>query len=361
MGTLISARTFEIDEPGMPVGLVVKKAEILGCGFDKIIERLSCLGLGDSSLPSPSSVGKTNATDVVLLSENLDGRSPWLANGKLVGLGNLVAASVRTQLSPARAKRRLMDFGFEVELAAELAAPLDTSDLRLMSTRLDSQQPWLDLSAPVSSLHIASAAYLGRQPFVAVATHLTQLGFTLSNISCDPEEIDNVDSRVRSAVLALSQRFPQLLHDQPFLIVRAAARARCSPASVGRFLATVGVDLRLAGPLPRELDDSTGTLVNLLSSDFSISLKDLISVSAKVNVSLKLVVDRMLALGAGFNFLPDSLVSLDETDRRIVASLGIYLKNSSLSTPPTTPPHPVTPTSAAIRSTRSTRQGKHSG
>ncbi|MFJ4837514.1 hypothetical protein [Streptomyces sp. NPDC088746] len=169
------------------MGHVLTVARETGRSARDIVDRLEVLGLGTPGVPVPES---PDQDDFVILSENLDGRGPWLRRNTVVGprMEHILRASLATGRSPAEITARLTELGHRLHGNAKLPETADEADIRLLDT-LD--RSYLD---DVHLEHVLrSASLTGRSP-ADVAARLTELGFEL------PDEVEYPD--VRGALAA---------------------------------------------------------------------------------------------------------------------------------------------------------------
>ncbi|WP_405694773.1 hypothetical protein [Streptomyces sp. NBC_01185] len=189
---LTFATTYRAHYPGRysaaPVGHVLAVARETGRSPADIVARLKVLGVGrpDGTVPdSPQD------DDFVLLSEELDGREPWLVKNTVVGLRveHILRASLVTGRTPAAITARLAELGHTLHENAKLPEAADEADIRLLETV---DRSYLD---GVHLEHVLrSAGLTGRSP-ADVAARLTALGHTL------PDEVEYPETR---GVLAAS-------------------------------------------------------------------------------------------------------------------------------------------------------------
>ncbi|AEM82088.1 wHTH domain-containing protein [Streptomyces violaceusniger] len=118
--------------------------------------------------------------DLRILSEELDGRAPWLERNNVVGvrLWHILRAALATGRSPADIAKRLNALGHWLHENAKLPAVADVADIRLLETV---DRSFLD---GVHLEHVLrSASLTGRSP-ADVASRLAALGYRL------PDEVD---------------------------------------------------------------------------------------------------------------------------------------------------------------------------
>ena len=319
---------YNIDAMGIKDGLAARKAITLGCRFDEIVQRLADLGLTEVGHWKNCSVGRVYATDAVLLSDDLNGQDYWMSAPGSVSLGRLIAASARTQLPPVKVRKRFSEFGFEVDPESDPIVPLDSSDLRLMSSGLNSKSPWLNQSVAIPALHVARAAQLGHQSFAAVVARLVDLGFTVSPISADVERIDSAPPQVRTALVELPSSINTRSYSRP-QVVRVSAKAHCSPVALAGHLTDLGIKVHGQEKLPGELGENDRVLIDMIPLGHSFSIGDVLKISSNLNESARSVCDRLIAFGFEPKFSVEYLDLLDSVGRRIIKSLGYAIRSDT--------------------------------
>ncbi|MET4923165.1 hypothetical protein P3L51_12525 [Streptomyces sp. PSRA5] len=163
-----------------PVGHILTVARETGRSHADILARLSELGC---QRPGGNIPDTPEPDDLVLLSENLDGRLPWLMKNDVVGLQlrHILRASLVTGRSPAQVTERLTALGHRLHENANVPETADETDIRLLETVTRS---YLD---DVHLEHVLRGASLtGRSPS-DVATRLTELGYQLPDEVTYPE------------------------------------------------------------------------------------------------------------------------------------------------------------------------------
>ncbi|MFC9944445.1 wHTH domain-containing protein [Streptomyces pratensis] len=183
--------TYRAHYPGRyesaPLGHVLAVARETGRRPADIVARLKVLGAGEPGGSVPES---PDEDDFVILSENLDGRAPWLRRNTVVGLRmeHILRASLATGRGPASIAARLTELGHWLHENAKLPESADEADIRLLETVDRSYRDEVYLE------HVLrSASLTGRSP-ADVASRLTELGHEL------PEEVEYPD--VRGALAA---------------------------------------------------------------------------------------------------------------------------------------------------------------
>ncbi|WP_406148981.1 hypothetical protein [Streptomyces sp. NBC_01012] len=171
-----------------PLGHVLTVARETGRSAAEIVARLEVLTAG---APGGSVPESPDEDDFVILSENLDGREPWLRESTVNGLRmeHILRASLVTGRGTAEIAARLTELGHWLHDDAKLPGTADEADIRLLETVDRSFRDNVHLE------HVLrSASLTGRSP-ADVAARLTELGFEL------PDEVAYPDVR---GVLAAS-------------------------------------------------------------------------------------------------------------------------------------------------------------
>ncbi|WP_295433285.1 caspase family protein [uncultured Thiodictyon sp.] len=182
-----------LERTKVPLNHVVGAAARLGTSPAQIAARLGALGFAlPNDRPNWESIGPLTEADWTLLSENLDGKAPWLGLGPTVPLGHVVGAAARQGTSPAQIAARLHALGLALlpndSLDWEAIGPLTEADRTLLSQNLDGKPPWLRPEVPLSQV-FAAAVKLGASP-AQIAARLHALGLALlPNDSPDWEAI----------------------------------------------------------------------------------------------------------------------------------------------------------------------------
>ncbi|MGW6308867.1 wHTH domain-containing protein [Streptomyces niveus] len=165
-----------------PVAHILTVARETGRSHADLLARLRELG----TQPPDGNVPDTpEADDFVILSENLDGRAPWLPKNNVVGLQvrHILRAARVTGRSPASIAGRLTALGHWLHDNANLPATADEADIALLDTVTRSYLDDVHLENV-----LRSASLTGRSP-ADVAARLTALGYRL------PDEVEYPDVR----------------------------------------------------------------------------------------------------------------------------------------------------------------------
>ncbi|MEV0039784.1 hypothetical protein [Streptomyces sp. NPDC050804] len=169
----------------VPSGHVLDVARETGRPQAAVVARLAELGCRTDA-PLPDTQEKD---DLLLLSQELDGRAPWLPVNGAVGvqLRHILRASLATGRTPAEITERLATLGHWLHGNAKVPAVADVADIRLLETV---DRSFLD---NVHLEHVLrSASLTGRSP-ADVASRLTALGYQL------PDEVDYPEVRGKAA------------------------------------------------------------------------------------------------------------------------------------------------------------------
>ncbi|MFE4830830.1 hypothetical protein [Streptomyces sp. NPDC056672] len=169
----------------VPSGHVLDVARETGRPQAAVVARLAELGCRTDA-PLPDTPEKD---DLLLLSQELDGRAPWLPVNGAVGvqLRHILRASLATGRTPAEITERLATLGHRLHANAKVPAVADVADIRLLETV---DRSFLD---NVHLEHVLrSASLTGRSP-ADVASRLTALGYRL------PDEVDYPEVRGKTA------------------------------------------------------------------------------------------------------------------------------------------------------------------
>lgn len=213
-------------DPSRPVSLlhVVRAAHRIGTDASTVAARLAALGF---PLADGCARLRTEPDDLVLLSRDIDGVSPWLDIVEPVSPMHLLRAGERTGRTAAVVAERLRSFGFTVPNVPPSDVELTPHDLVLGSRDLTGTPTWLDPTRPVSTVHLLRAAESTGEPLATVASRLTRLGF---RVEVDPDRLlvdalDPDDAVMTSVDLDGAHPWLDLAEPVPAMHVLRAARA----------------------------------------------------------------------------------------------------------------------------------------
>ncbi|MBB2746186.1 UNVERIFIED_ORG: hypothetical protein FHR35_006049 [Microbispora rosea subsp. rosea] len=245
---VIMSRNLDGSPPWLAVGEAVPLEHVVAAAVATrrspaaVAARLKAFGF---PVPDPAGLpGTPDATDLTVISRDLDGFRPWLATDQSVPPEHVIAAAAETRRSPAAVAARLKAFGFPVPDPAGLPDNLDFNNLTVVSRDLDRASPWLATDEPVSLGHVIGAAVAMGQSPAAVAALLKALGFSVADPSHLPQDLDSTDRTIVST--ELSRGSPWLSTDRPVSpghVIAAAVETRQSPAEVARRLVALGFTL----------------------------------------------------------------------------------------------------------------------
>ncbi|MFC5851870.1 hypothetical protein ACFPZI_08525 [Streptomyces chlorus] len=144
-------------------------AKILGRTPKEINDRCGELGYGERQLPD---AGGFEEEDILLLSEGLDARGPWLHWGRTPSLKHVLRAARATGRSPQESGERLTLLGHEVHVPPVL-------DVR--GSDLLEAMPQLGKSMDIAEI-LAVASRTGRSP-AEVAARLREPGIEVPDLA----------------------------------------------------------------------------------------------------------------------------------------------------------------------------------
>ncbi|WP_236792340.1 hypothetical protein [Amycolatopsis sp. GM8] len=181
--------------------------------------------------------------DLVLVSVNQDGKSPWHA-GDWVQLGHLLAGALKTGRSPREVADRLRLFGFHIPAAEEIPDRVEQFDPLLLSFGLTGRSPWLLPRFGVTAGRVFSlAADTGISPPL-IGARLHALGFRppeLPEIQPDDAVLISRDLDGRAPWLSVWETVPW-----GHLLVASQLLGR-SPEEVGKRLGLLGYQVETPG------------------------------------------------------------------------------------------------------------------
>jgi hypothetical protein len=172
-------------DPERPVTLlhVIRAAHRAGTDASTVAARLAALGF---TLAEGCAALRTEPDDLVLLSRDLDGVSPWLDPADPVSPMHLLRGGERTGRAAQAVANRLVSFSFAVPVVPPSDVELTPHDLVLGSRDLTGGPAWLDPTRPVSTVHLLRAAESTGETVPATAARLARLGY---RIDVDPEQL----------------------------------------------------------------------------------------------------------------------------------------------------------------------------
>ncbi|WP_431935869.1 HD domain-containing protein [Micromonospora sp. RP3T] len=156
----------------VPIGHLIAVADGYGLPLETIVERLVALGYPAPHYELPD---LTNPTERMLLSEDLDGRVPWLSQDDEIPVGHVATVAAKADIDVESAAGRLRQLGFAVR--AVPPGGLDQIDLLLASLHVNGQRPWLRPGQTASGGHVLVAASVAGIPAENVVDRLRRLGY----------------------------------------------------------------------------------------------------------------------------------------------------------------------------------------
>ncbi|GHJ12084.1 wHTH domain-containing protein [Micromonospora sp. AKA38] len=156
----------------LPIGHLIARATNPGPSLPAVVERLVELGF---PAPRHDLPDLSSPIDRLLLSQDLDGREPWLDQADEVAVPHVMAAAVEAGIAADVAADRLRRLGFTVRDAP--TGDLDMIDYVVASVRMNGQRPWLPPDQAVSGGHVVVAAFVAGTPAEEVVGRLRRLGY----------------------------------------------------------------------------------------------------------------------------------------------------------------------------------------
>ncbi|MFB7949950.1 SAV_2336 N-terminal domain-related protein, partial [Kitasatospora phosalacinea] len=310
---------------------VLAAAVATGRSARAVAARLRALGY-----PAPDQAGFPDDpppfTDRILVSQDLDGMSPWLDPVEPLDSGHLLAAAIVTE-RPARAvAERLRALGYRVPDPADLPdLRPEEHDLELIGRSTDEVGPWDDPVEPVEVAYVLETSLATGRPAADVARRLAELGYQVPARAQWPDPLTEDGDRT-----LLSRRLdgeaPWLDAAEPVPLghlLAAAATSALPPATVAAHLAELGYQVPDQAWLA-DLGTEDGDLV-LLSQDLdgtnpwlrraeAVTVAHVLAAAAATERSARAVAERLDALGfpaPGRMHWPDLLPEAD--DRTLIS------------------------------------------
>ena len=313
-----------------PLGAALDMVIRLGTSLGDLARRLTLLGL-QLAWPEESIIPRDcTSLDVVLLSQNMDGKSPWLTNSQ-VPLGHLIAASARLEMPIEKVARRLSQFGFVVPEAKVLPSRIDGSDVYLASFMLNAKWPWISPGFPVSGLRVLLAANATHLDFAYIACRFRELGFTLADFSINHAEVSIMNPMIKAAIVGLSNiSVPSVAKMGD--ICYWAGKCGCGPRELGLQLSRLGVSVDSLEILPERLsEDDRALMVAIEHLGFlGASMSDVVEAAARLGRSAYQLCGRLAELGFDAPDPERLMRNTDEIDRRLLQIIELRPKGDQL-------------------------------
>lgn len=161
-----------------PIGFVLAKAQQFDLPSQEIAEKLAVFGF-EVEQPLPVS---WSPEDLTIISDDLDGRYPYLSNADPVPYHHVLLATDRLGLSATEVIDKLNSLGFDTSLVNFMRdRHYDGHDLVLASRNSDGEPPWLQQGSNVGLARILNGATTGVEPF-SVSERYRNLGFDVPRI-----------------------------------------------------------------------------------------------------------------------------------------------------------------------------------
>ncbi|MFI0899584.1 caspase family protein [Streptomyces sp. NPDC020983] len=186
---IILSEGLDGERPWLPVAADVSFPHLLAAAAatasspQQVAERLSRFGhrIEESASAGTAWRALLKRTDLVMVSRDLDGKTPWLETGEPVSVEHLVAAGANAGRTPRQVAERLAELGFTI---ADTAAAhpawqvvLSRSDLALVEHTNGRQSPQFQLAGQVPLRRVLSLAARTAQEPWQVWERLEQLGY----------------------------------------------------------------------------------------------------------------------------------------------------------------------------------------
>ena len=295
-------------DPLAPAHLL-RCAQRTGRGVREVAARLTGFGFnlaGDLDRLADAHLG---GEDLVILSRDLDGCQPWLDATRPVLTIHLLRTAEATGLSVSRVGARLVELGYQVAVNPDeiIVDHLEPDDATLTSVDLDANNPWLDVTKPVSALHVMRAARVTGRDVHDVAARLTVFGYQLG-VGLLTDQLSRDDLIITSGDLDGSD--PWLHPTEPILLphlLQASRRTRRPAPEIAARLEqlgyTVDVDLTCividkigSNDLVFASNDLDGARP-WLNPDYPVALSHLVAAAGKMHRPVAEVADRLNVLG----------------------------------------------------------------
>ncbi|MEU7134760.1 hypothetical protein [Streptomyces sp. NPDC046261] len=201
-------------------------------------------------------VADPDPLDLTVLSQGLDGQSPWLSTDEPVPVMHLLYARLRRGIDREEARRRLTRYGFTVPDAAGFPTRPTHAETVLLSARQSDGPPWLDGDRPVPPAHLAACARLLDLTVTEVCERLADFGFTADRAGLPDRPTQEEAELLKNLIGSVTEPIA------PGSLLAFAKRKRRSPAEVAAQLSGLGLTVP---PMPP--GDPDHDVLSLLSHD----------------------------------------------------------------------------------------------
>ncbi|MFB6946275.1 caspase family protein [Streptomyces sp. NPDC056237] len=166
--------------------------------------------------------------DALLLSEELDGKHPWLSPERAPSALHLKAASGLTGLTVEAAVERMRALGFEPAAVEPRHRELSSRDLLVLSSAYQRVGTFLPVDKPVPPSHLAAVREWHGIPPTETRSRLAELGYTL------PPESPLADSLLLHDYDLLARFVPGVFGNERQPEVAPVAQVRAAAGRLGR-------------------------------------------------------------------------------------------------------------------------------
>ncbi|MFC9128749.1 hypothetical protein ACFT4A_18125 [Streptomyces sp. NPDC057099] len=286
----------------VPPGHLLKARAEFGISLGEAARRMRAFGL---TVPEPDpSAEDVDERALVLLSNNLNGRSPWLGVRRPVAPGHLLKAHRELGIGLGTAVQWLRWFGFTVTADTSLLEAADDRTLRLVSHHLRGKDP-LDPEEPVPLGHVLHAAAELERTVPDVARDLRALGFRPELAPAREEQAD--DFLRRSTEWGWGAREWRSLGEKdaipPGVLARVSSARGVPPSDMARCIEALGLPTPAA--LPNRARDTDVVILSAhanakapwIPADDSVTIHQVARASIETGLPPAEVASRLRAYG----------------------------------------------------------------
>ncbi len=242
-------------------GRLAEVALLMDSGFADVADRMKVLG-HETVIPGwTDTVSSATPADLILLSENLDGKEPWLRPDEPVRMGHLIAAHRATRMPVPEIVRRLGEYDFDTRQLAGDHSSFTYQDQFLASFYGNGRPPWRSRELWISRGHAVFAAGRLGLTVPGVIERLTFLGFEVASFDRVPDWIAGLES------LDLADLNPFVRPDgtaAPAWVALSAHHWGISPNEAARRLVDLGYPPSDERELPERVDEQAAALVSAI-------------------------------------------------------------------------------------------------
>ena len=242
------------DDAPLARGYLVTAAAVTKRQVTAVARILNSFGFDVPDMPEPPT--PLSRAHAQLVSSELNGKAPWLADDQPVSRAHLVRAAYTVGWNLRTAADALRELGYQVPSVTDQPVTVKDSDLRLIRDYSKEYVTRFIDDAPGALIGPLSFGALNRGQSVAdMWNRLAELGYSVPVIPQPAEDITADDIQIAS--FGLNGKHPWIPDKNvpKAFIAIAAAHTRWSVHKVVRRLATLGYQID-SGHVPDELDDS---------------------------------------------------------------------------------------------------------